>query len=285
MTEYVWENLVRVVLTSTLAESATSMTIDEPVGAFNLPPNPSGNVGVLVLADSMDAPTAIEIVSYTGRADNENGTWTITGLTRGLHGTSDAEWPAGTTVYQDMVAQLIGTAATRNTGTSADEVVLRGTSGTIPAAAGIYVGGSASANLLGAVDMLSAWTPVFSFDGNTTGFAYNAQYGRVTKIGRIVFAFWQINFSAKGTAAGTLRLQNLPYTIYNSTWGYNPHMTIHHADGFTGLKGTFSGNIAVNNTYVTLVHKNSGENFAGISTGALPASGTLSGIVCYESAT
>lgn len=102
---YIWENNVATTLASALAAGATSVTINTATAPANNPPIPgSGNVGVLTLQDSLDAPTQREIISYTGRTDNGDGTFTLTGLTRGLESTTGVEFSSGAVVFMGATA-------------------------------------------------------------------------------------------------------------------------------------------------------------------------------------
>jgi len=58
------------------------------------------------------------------------------------------------------------------------------------------------------------WTPVLGGSGGTTGQSYSVQAGFYTQVGKTVFAWFGITFTAKGTITGDLRLSGLPVTIY-----------------------------------------------------------------------
>ncbi len=61
------------------------------------------------------------------------------------------------------------------------------------------------------------FTPVLSFDGNSTGITYNAQVGAYTKIGNKVTVMMVISLTSKGVQAGGCRIQNLPFTNGSGT--------------------------------------------------------------------
>lgn len=86
------------------------------------------------------------------------------------------------------------------------------TSGQIPFPAAQNA--SAGANVLDDYEE-GTWTPVLGGSGGTSGQTYSAQTGHYVKIGKLVFASFNIVFTSKGTITGTLELQGLPFTIEN----------------------------------------------------------------------
>lgn len=88
-------------LESGLLSSATTLTITAP----QTPANPPGNgVGRLTLIDKTADPDVVEIVGYTSVVDNGNGTFDVSGLTRGMEGTTAVNFPSGATVIQALTA-------------------------------------------------------------------------------------------------------------------------------------------------------------------------------------
>lgn len=65
----------------------------------------------------------------------------------------------------------------------------------------------------------TAFTPVLSFGGASTGITYNVQYGNYTQIGNIVFYAFQIALSSKGSSTGGAAFTGLPVTVGNSIAG------------------------------------------------------------------
>lgn len=110
MTVYAWANNVLVTLAADLTAVANSVTVNAASAPFNSPPNPSGGVALLTLANARTGPSKIECVSYTGRTDNGNGTYTLTGLTRGLEGTSGQSWVTSNFAFQGPRATWMGEA-------------------------------------------------------------------------------------------------------------------------------------------------------------------------------
>jgi hypothetical protein len=94
-------NFAQATLSAGLAAGATSLTVAVPSAPFQVP---SAGPGRLTLLDQATAPTVMEIVTYTGRTDNGNGTFTYTGLTRGAESTTGRTWSSGAAVLQSLTA-------------------------------------------------------------------------------------------------------------------------------------------------------------------------------------
>lgn len=92
---YVWANNVIVQLTGSVSVGATSIVVNAAIAPAKDPPAPGGETALLTLVDTLGQPSKVECVTYTGRTDNGNGTWTLTGVTKGQEGTSDQSWTAG----------------------------------------------------------------------------------------------------------------------------------------------------------------------------------------------
>lgn len=64
---------------------------------------------------------------------------------------------------------------------------------------------------------VGTWTPVLAFGGGSTGITYSQQEGRYTRIGNVVFYFYQISLTSKGSSTGASTVSGLPYTVGGST--------------------------------------------------------------------
>lgn len=58
-----------------------------------------------------------------------------------------------------------------------------------------------------------SWTPVIGGVGGTSGQTYSAQSGTYVKVGKFVYASFDVTLSAKGTITGSLQISGLPFTI------------------------------------------------------------------------
>ena len=93
-------NNLSTTLHSIASAGATRIQIRKATPPWQDPPV----AGKLVLQDSVTAPTAIEIISYTRRNDNGEY-WTITEVSRGLEGTLASRFLAGAYVFGSFTAQ------------------------------------------------------------------------------------------------------------------------------------------------------------------------------------
>ncbi|MEF8794319.1 hypothetical protein, partial [Thiohalorhabdus sp.] len=101
---YVFNNDVQTDLAADLAAGATTITVNAASSPQENPPDPAGETAVLVLLDSLGGHTKREVVTYTSRTDNGDGTYDLGGVTRGQEGTSDQSWSTGDPVIQALTA-------------------------------------------------------------------------------------------------------------------------------------------------------------------------------------
>jgi cytoskeletal protein CcmA (bactofilin family) len=81
---------------------------------------------------------------------------------------------------------------------------------------GVFVGGTGTANHLDDYEE-GTWTPQVNFGGNSTGIAYTSRVGHYTKIGRMVYASFDIVLSNKGSSTGGATVDGLPVANYGSS--------------------------------------------------------------------
>jgi hypothetical protein len=93
-------------------------------------------------------------------------------------------------------------------------------------------------------------TPVLNFGGATTGITYSQQFGRYTRIGRIVFCSFAFTLTSKGSATGNATVTGLPFTPAASNTSFS---MIRPAGGFTGVGGGVGLNIgtSASGTFLT----------------------------------
>jgi len=103
------------------------------------------------------------------------------------------------------------------------------TKGHILADGGIYLGGSASANLLDFYQQ-GIWTPTLKFAGNEVGITYGGapqtvyRAGHYVKIGNVVTFSMRIILTSKGTSVGEALLYGLPYVVASLPGNYGSAM-------------------------------------------------------------
>jgi hypothetical protein len=117
---------------------------------------------------------------------------------------------SGSTIEQDGSAILTvdgsGNISTPNTFTS---------TGAITGTGGIYLGGTASANLLDDYEE-GTWTPVIT-DGTNNVSTYYYQLGKYVKVGDMVFITVYTSINNKGSISGNLKVTGLPFTTNPGT--------------------------------------------------------------------
>ena len=96
-----------------------------------------------------------------------------------------------------------------------------GTDGTLEQTAGIYLGGTATANLLDDYEE-GTWTMVLTFGGASVGITYASQTGGYTKVGDSVRVSGFMVLTNKGTSTGNVLLEGLPFTVTDSSAAYAP---------------------------------------------------------------
>jgi hypothetical protein len=107
--EWTQANNVRVLLSSSITNVATSITVTAASAPYNNPANPasdtaSNGLGIATLIDVYANPTKTEIVTYTTLTNNGNGTYTLSGVTRAREGTTAQAFSAGATLVQTITA-------------------------------------------------------------------------------------------------------------------------------------------------------------------------------------
>jgi len=106
----------------------TTIGLRAPVAPFRAPPSPldAGRPGILTIVDRLSLPTAIEVITYTSRTINPDGSVTLGGITRGQQGTTARSWTNAAQAYQaptrDQLQQSVIGAAI---GSAADAAAVR----------------------------------------------------------------------------------------------------------------------------------------------------------------
>jgi len=102
---YVYNNDVRTTLAADVAAGAATITVNAASSPHEDPPDPGGGVAILVLLDSLADYAKREVVTYTSRTDNGDGTFTLGGVSKGQEETSDQSWSAGDHAIQSVTVQ------------------------------------------------------------------------------------------------------------------------------------------------------------------------------------
>ena len=111
MTTYIFNDDVKTTLLNSISESATTISVKNPVGVYNDPPSPGvGEIATLKVVDRIDNPSRREIITYTGRSAITGG-FALTGVTRGDGDTTALLWEAGCYVVGLVSADYLATLA------------------------------------------------------------------------------------------------------------------------------------------------------------------------------
>jgi hypothetical protein len=155
MSHYLFENNVRTALAANVLAGDTSITIDKAVAPYKNPETPTGGLlGFMTLTDNLFQPTKIEIVTYSGVTDN-GATLTLTGVVRGMDGTTAQAFTTGDPAYQSFVAMIAervqNPASVHITGGTIDGVAITNATGVAKSGAVTASGltASATARLIG----------------------------------------------------------------------------------------------------------------------------------------
>lgn len=94
-----YNNFVRCQLSASITSTDTSITLSSNTSPFNLPPTDGGT---LVLADSINKPSKLEIITYTSRSG-----LVLTGVVRGAESTTAQSWPSSSYCYMSFTALML----------------------------------------------------------------------------------------------------------------------------------------------------------------------------------
>lgn len=107
-------NNVRTTLYIGISDTDTTVLLDEATPPLNDPPTDASATkpARFTLMDDPSAPTVIEIIQATGVSAPAAGVVTLTGVTRGLEGTTAQSWGSGNTVIQCVTQAMLNLAPT-----------------------------------------------------------------------------------------------------------------------------------------------------------------------------
>lgn len=102
------ENFAATTLAQAVGAADVQILLAPPTLPMRLPAAlGGGETGVLVLADDLANPTRAEIVTYTGRLVNGDGTCLLTGVVRAREGTTALSWTPGAWAYQTVTQAMV----------------------------------------------------------------------------------------------------------------------------------------------------------------------------------
>lgn len=106
---YSYNNNVRVTLNTAINNVAATLLLDEAVAPLRNPPTSTSTArpARFTLMDDPAAPTKIEVIQATGVSAPAAGIVTLTGVTRGLEGTTAQSWGGGSVVMQAVTQEML----------------------------------------------------------------------------------------------------------------------------------------------------------------------------------
>ena len=152
--------------------------------------------------------------------------------------------------------------------------------GIICAASGIkFSSGGSTLN----VYETSTWTPFISRQSSAPTVSYSSREGTYTRIGNMIYVFWDINVSSISGGSGAGTICNLPYTVSNTMAGYSAGQyrdaSLVAAVANTVLKGYAERG----QNYIVLQNDYAGAcGFGTCSASSFNASGRITGYVIYQ---
>lgn len=124
------------------------------------------------------------------------------------------------------------------------------------------------------------WTPGLAFAGAATGVTYDiATTGRLTRIGRLCLASFQLKLTSKGSSTGAAQVTGLPFAA--PVTGPAGVLCTGMATGFSGVSGAVQGLVAPGSSVVTLYGASGGAAVA-LTNSHLSNSSLLQGVVIYD---
>lgn len=110
------DNFVRSTLQADITAGATTATVTKAAPPLRDPPAATVDApGLLILQDVPTSPTKIEVISYTGRSI-VGTVVTLTGVVRGLEGSTASPWSAGVPTFGGLTTGVIADLQTQLTG-------------------------------------------------------------------------------------------------------------------------------------------------------------------------
>jgi hypothetical protein len=134
--------------------------------------------------------------------------------------------------------------------------------GSIEVSGGIYLGGTAAANLLDDYEE-GTWTPAYQPQTGALGsITYSIQAGNYTKVGRQVTVTGRITTTGSvtiGTASSSMRISGLPFTVGNGEAFYSA-ATLTYIESWTTGDAPSSAYVATNSNLMVLRIRNAGSD-------------------------
>jgi hypothetical protein len=229
--------------------------------------NSSGLVGIGTSSPQTNLHVDAGTKNYTGTAPGltsyavsiESGSTGTCGIGIGSHNNIPSiQGFGGGTGYNVALCPANGSVAIGHTSPSqALDVV-----GSIEVSGGIYLGGTAAANLLDDYEE-GTWTPAYEPQIGALGsITYSIQAGNYTKVGRQVTVTGRITTTGSvtiGTASSGMRISGLPFTAGNGEAFYSA-APLTYIESWTTGDAPSSAYVATNSNLMVLRIRNAGSD-------------------------
>jgi len=133
--------------------------------------------------------------------------------------------------------------------------------GDLTLSGGIHLGGTVAANKLDDYEE-GTWTPVLS-DSSSNNFTMSTQDGLYTKVGNVVTAYFNVQFSNTGSGSGVVRLKGFPFTAKNNSGAYYYSGATINTNGQISVSLAGNGTVAIFHTSTSGAGSVSNFNSAG----------------------
>ena len=124
-----------------------------------------------------------------------------------------------------------------------------------------FNGDTAAANALDDYEE-GTWTPVLS-DSSSNNFTMSTQDGLYTKVGNVVTAYFNVQFSNTGSGSGVVRLKGFPFTAKNNSGAYYYSGATINTNGQISVSLAGNGTVAIFHTSTSGAGSVSNFNSAG----------------------
>ena len=153
--------------------------------------------------------------------------------------------------------------------------------GDIALSGGVYLGGTGAANKLDDYET-GTWTPTITRGGSAPSVSYSSRNASYTKIGNMLYAFWDCTASSVSGGSGQFQITGLPFTA-NTTAGYSVVQIRSHGIVAASVAGdVLKGYVDGTAVYFEYDYTGSGGYGTRSPSVGLNSSGRTTGYIIYK---